>query len=102
MGIDLDAARAARREAQKAAPEFTLGGQTFHLPVEMPLVALDLIGGLQTAENAGSLLGPVLEALLGPEDWQRFLAVRPTLDDMVALAEHLWPEYGLDPTTPSS
>lgn len=78
-----------------------LGGERFVLPVEMPLAALDYISQLQHTDNAAALLAPLLRAMLGEEEWPRFIAQRPTIDDMLVLSDHMWAEYGLDPEGPS-
>jgi hypothetical protein len=41
---DLDAKRAARSEARNEPHEVILGGETFELPAELPMEALDLMG----------------------------------------------------------
>lgn len=99
--LNLDAARAARREAAGEPVSFVLGGETFDLPVEMPLEALDYVAQLPTADNAAVLLAPLLRAMIGEDEWPRFMAQKPTLDDMLALSDHLWTEYGVDPSKPS-
>lgn len=105
--FDLDAARAARREAGGKAVSFTFGGERFDLPVEMPLEALDVIASLPenldaiTPQEGAAMMVPVMKAMLGPDEWQRFVRHRPTVEDVTTLAEHLWSAYGVDPQPPS-
>lgn len=49
--VDLDAARAARREAQGQHVEVTLGGELFLLPVELPLAAMEGLSKLAELED---------------------------------------------------
>lgn len=103
--LDLDARRAARREAAQEGPQFTFAGETFTLPVEMPLAALDVVSGVDadalTPQEAVQMFVPLMRGLLGKADWQRFTALEPSIEDMVDLAEWAWTEYGLDPQKPS-
>lgn len=83
--FDLDQARAARREAQGEPPQFTFGGETFTLPIEIPLAVADAF----TKSNIDGL-----EALFGKEQWERFLAHDPTDADLGALAPWMDEIYG--------
>lgn len=89
--IDLDKARVARREAKKDGPEVTFGGKTFKLPVEIPY---DLVQKLRDAsEDQADTV--VLSALFGEKQWDAFLKLQPTLDDVSTLFESLAVEYGI-------
>lgn len=111
--IDLDAARAARRETSGTGPTATLGGEEFVFPVEVPFAAAQILGDVATAQEAGDVakvMGAVvsfLEALLGPEDYARFREHRPSLQDLMSLIEGLSKAYGFgdpgeSPASPSS
>ena len=84
--IDLDAARAARAEAGAEPVSLTFGDRSIELPVEMPAdFALQL--------SVGDFRGAV-DALLGEEaEW--FFDLRPSLDDLKALADGASEVYGL-------
>lgn len=108
--IDLDAMRAARREAAGASIVVGFGGQEFHLPVELPLDAIEPLADLAelqdqpddaTEQEQVAQLRQVrgameasLSALFGPDEWPRFRDLRPTLEDMLALWESLFLQYG--------
>lgn len=83
--FDLDAARAARREALGEAPEFTFGGQTFVLPVEMPYSAA-------LAADAGEV-NIFLSMLLGEDAYGEFVSNEPATEDVKALSEWILKEY---------
>lgn len=100
--IDLDAMRAARAEARaKAGDEkhtFVFGGETFDLPAELDL---DLGVSIMNGNVWGSLTG-----LVG-DQWDRFYAHKPHLEDAVDLVRSLAPLYGFadpgeSPASPSS
>ncbi len=101
MPFDADAARAARREAAGVAPSFTLEGRTFVLPVELPAdVVVDMrdLMAAQRSNDGEALLDAavsVMEHLLGTE-FADFLAMRPSLDDFLAIIEGVLPDYGVD------
>lgn len=85
--IDLDAARAARREAKREPIVVVLGGEEFELPNELSLDLAALI-------TAGDLMGAVV-ALVGEDHADRFNACRPSMEDVVELFTELGPAYGL-------
>jgi hypothetical protein len=84
--IDLDAARAARAEAAAEPVSLTFGGKTIELPVEMPA---DF--ALQLAD--GDFRGAVTALLDKETEW--FFDLRPSLDDLKALADGASEVYGL-------
>jgi len=91
--IDLDKARAARREGKGQGPEVKLGGKRFHLPPELPYEVLELIVGVEE-------LPAVIKAahlLMGEEAYAAFLAAEPppSVADFEALIEGALEEYGL-------
>jgi hypothetical protein len=114
--VDLNAARAARREARGESLIVTLGAETFRLPPELPLEAITPLAELADldgteADNPQALhtiaekLRAGLSALLCDEPlipagehapgcgWLRFLAQRPSLDDQLALWEGVFSYY---------
>ncbi len=97
MAVDLDAAKAARREAKGEGPTVVFGGETFTLPVEMPFEIVEELGRLQSAGEDGALAGQavlsVVRLLLG-EQYKAFMAHRPSMDDLTELANGAMREYG--------
>jgi hypothetical protein len=87
MRVDLDAARAARAEADGEAREFVLGGEVFALPAEIPW---------ETSERftAGDVMGGLV-ILLGPEQSERLRSVGPSVQDIEALAGAIGELYGI-------
>ena len=102
MAIDLDAAKAARREQQEQEPELTYGGKTWKLPVELPLDTVIAIADLEqaiergTGNDAAALFREVAASLLG-DDAAEFLALQPSIQDIGVLISGLVDEYGLTP-----
>lgn len=86
--LDLDAARAARAEANGEPRSFILSGETFELPVEL---AWDFTEVFSSGE-----VTRILEYLLGPSQFERFrnLEPKPTDPDVTALVEALPQFYG--------
>lgn len=99
--LDLDAMRAARREAQGEAPIIRFGGHDFELPVELPFAvaeALASIGEAQKSEDqaavTASLIG-AMQAIIGIADWPKFEAARPSMQDITELIQGIARLYGL-------
>jgi hypothetical protein len=99
MTINLDAAKAARREAKKEAPTVTFGGQDFVLPIELPFAAVEAIASIQEAQAANDGAGTskgilaVVRVLLG-DDYSAFMSHRPSMEDVEALFDGVMEEYG--------
>lgn len=95
MATDIDAARAARREAIGKGPEVTFGGQTYELATELSLEVMEALGPIVEAQKLGAEGGPemiratlgFLRVLLGDEVYAAFRALDPppTLQDMNVL-----------------
>lgn len=84
--LDLDAARAARAEAQGEPPVVTFGGEQFTLPAELPLrYAWALIDN----DHEGAL------KMLFNGQHERFLAKDPSRDDVLALIKGIPLLYGI-------
>lgn len=96
--VDLDAKRAARREARGEPIVLVFGGEDFELPVELPFDVLEALPALASgaqAETAGAFIA-LVRSLLGDEAFTRFVAHRPSLDDFVELADAAFTAYGAD------
>jgi hypothetical protein len=96
--IDLDAARAARAEALKdqEAPTAVFRGEQFTLPLELPFgVFLRMAEVREDPEQSLEVLRSVIDTIFG-EDAGRFLALGPSMDDMLALIEALMSSYEVD------
>lgn len=111
MSIDLDAARAARREAAGINPSVTFGGRDFVLPVELPIETTDWGRRITEAEEArdaerkGSvawrekqvaltgLVTGFLRFLLADQA-DAFFALKPSYEDAYALLLGIPAEYG--------
>lgn len=101
MGINIDEGRAARREASKKLPDpITFAGEEFALPFELPLEAVHHMRALgkASAEKNGLAIVDSLEAavraLLSPADFERFVALAPSYDDLAFIIESIPAEYG--------
>jgi hypothetical protein len=97
--IDLDKARAARREGKGQGPEVKFGGKRFHLPPELPYEVLEAIVGVETLPPAeqGAAVIRTAHLLMGEEAYAAFLAADPppSVADFEALIEGALEEYGL-------
>lgn len=84
-GLNLDALRAARAEANGEAPWLEFGGRRMTLPTEL---------GYDTAVvmAEGDLMG-ALEEMLSDEDFAHLRAGKPTVVDMTEIAEYLQRAY---------
>lgn len=85
--INLDAYRAARREAKKRGPKVRFEGKTFELPVEMPLEVLEVLDAFDPEMSGGTMAASVLKVcriLLGEEAYKQFMSGRPSLEDAMA------------------
>lgn len=102
MAIDLDAKRAARREAQGVGPEVIFGGVTYELPAELPFGVLEAFRAFAKEETAPSALADVAQALLG-EHYEAFKASKPSVADLNELIGGVMQEYGVaDPLDSSA
>lgn len=109
--IDLDAARAARAEARRAAgkagpPVVRLFGKDWPLPPEMPAETAHAFGCLAAGDY--SALGPGMEALFGKAWAELHQAAREagdslSLEDEAFLLEEAMERYGMAlPESPAS
>ena len=88
--IDLDAARAARAEAQAEAPIIKFGGTEYKLPVELPWSIVEAA----SSQNTNDIVGAV-KSLLG-EQWAAFEATGVSVADMTTLIENIASVYSTD------
>jgi hypothetical protein len=96
--IDLNKKRAARqREANRAPIRVKLGAKTFDFPVELPFdVVVTLVSLTRESSGADSIaaVSAVFKQLLGDE-YDAFMAVGPSLDDLTELMDELLVAYGM-------
>ena len=99
--VDLDAARAARQEAAGDPHQVRLGGRDFLLPAEIAFEALEgliAVADLDAdTDAAAALLGTrnLFEALFA-DQWDDFMALHPSLTDLLVLAGEIPRLYGFD------
>lgn len=95
--INLDAAKAARREAQKTPPKVIFGKRTFTLPVEIPFEAVEQLGQIDTADptTATSVITRFIAILFG-DQYETFLKLQPSTQDVEVLMESLATVYGFE------
>ena len=87
--LDLDAARAARKEAQKEAPVIKFKGKEFPLPVELPWEVAETaaVGDASSALKA-------IELLIGSQ-WKEFKKLNPSVADVMVIVEGIGDIYGV-------
>lgn len=88
--VDLDAARAARAEAEGRPVTVKMRGETFTLPVELP-------AEFAFAQQHGDLREIITALFDSVEAAERFFALRPSVEDLRALSELAAAVYGLTP-----
>jgi len=97
--VDLDKARAARREVTGEAIEVVLSEETFTFPVELPFDALPYLAAIVAPhENLIAFEAAVtglLGVLLGEERADLFMGLKPTLDDLQTMLKELLRTYGV-------
>ena len=95
--LDLDAARAARREALGETPQIRLGGVTYDLPVEIPYRVAELMVEVSTKSEAesGSVISDIIRILFGDRT-DEFMA-QASVQDVGVLFERLVALYGVGP-----
>jgi hypothetical protein len=107
MAIDLDAARAARREVDKEAPKAVFGGRDFGLPAELPF---SVVQGLVEMEQGqanddqaavGNAVTDIIRELFGT-DYDAFMDLRPSMQDLEALIGGVMLQYGFSDVGESS
>lgn len=99
MTINLDAARAARREAAGEGPEVVFRGETFRLVPEIPFKVAENISKVAQAAAEGdssSSAVAIIEVLRALFDgsWDRFEALNPSVADVQLLLEEAMKSYG--------
>lgn len=88
--FDLDAKRAARHAARGTQRTLILGGNTFTIPIELPLEVGEVVNA------AGTDMGPVLRLLLGEDQWAIATKTEPKLtnEDVMELLHMYGSELG--------
>lgn len=85
--VDLDALAAQRAEGRGEAPTVAFKGETFELPVEMPVAVVEAWVNDSDAFVFGA-------AIFGAE-WDRFRALNPSRDDIWALGARMNELWGV-------
>lgn len=98
--IDLDSARAARREAGKKGPVVKVEGKQYELPIEMPYEVLEAFRLLGNQDTAAAAMPAIAEALLG-KHYGKLRGIL-SVDDLEVLTQGLIEEYGVPSPSPSS
>lgn len=97
--IDLNAARAARREAREDdSPDVVvIGDDEYELPLEMPVALLEAFGRAQSGDASGFTDGVI--AILGSREVYEELVEKHhiTMDDLVEVMEGAMSSYGVSP-----
>lgn len=95
--INLDAAKAARRESGVEQPKVVFGKKTFALPVEIPFEAVEKLGGLDPDDPtaATSVITGFIAILFG-DQYPAFLKLQPSTQDIEVLMESLAKVYGFE------
>lgn len=99
VAIDLDANKAARREAQGEPPIVVFGGETFTLPIECPFTFIEDLDEIEQAEKsrdggrAATATKHLVESLLG-DQYEAFMRHNPTMNDLESMVTGLLPAYG--------
>lgn len=104
--INLDAARAARSEALEEAPTLLFKGVEFKLPIEIPFAIVESAATIVAAERSGeddderggaaaAAIAQMARALLG-EEYDKFLALGPSMSDMNLILESIGDLYAVN------
>lgn len=92
MTVDMNAVRAARREALGEGPKVEIGERVFQCPPDMPFEAL-VAGSEAEKGDIGATYGFVRE-LLGEDGLEAFREWKPSLEEVKELVSGLLEEYG--------
>src|SRR5438067_213198 len=96
MRIDLNAARAARREGKGDTLEVVLDAETFIFPVEFPMSLVDLTAtAIEENWPEDRYVRTQIEHLMGEDGWQPFLGLNPSRNDFNALYDEVMGAYGI-------
>lgn len=95
--INLDAARAARREKSKTEPKVVFGKKTFTLPVEIPFAAVEQLGKLDPNDptTSSEIVSRFIAILFG-DQYEDFERLQPSTEDIQFLMEALASSYGFE------
>lgn len=92
MSVDMNAVRAARREALGEGPKVIIGDQEFSCPPDMPFDAL-VAGQAAEGGNIAQTYEFVRE-LMGADGLKALKEWRPSLEEMSELVSGILAEYG--------
>jgi len=98
--IDLDAARAARREAKGDGPVIRFNEKDFNLPAEVSFGVVDAAAKLSESADPSAVL-VVVRAIMG-DAYESFMAENPSVDDLEVLIGGALDAYGLGEQPASS
>lgn len=97
--VDLDKARAARREAQGEAPVVRFGSRDFVLPMEMPFVVVEHLGQLAQADDTdNAAVAAAILAILGDlfgDQYEAFMQNKPSMQDLTGMFDGIMAVYGV-------
>jgi len=99
--VDLNKMRAARLEKLDPGPILEFGDETFQCPAEVPFAVIEAFARLETAdqqqngEKATAALSDAVRGVLG-DQFEKFMALNPSTEDLVAVIEEVFSEYGVD------
>lgn len=99
--VDLDKARAARREAAGRGPIIRVGGVEYELPAEMPFSVLEPLRGMANEETAAAAMVDMTRALLG-EHYEAIRDAGLSTEDLNVLIEGVMAKYGVQRPLASS
>lgn len=99
MTIDLDEARAARREAKGKGPVIRLGGKDYELAPEISFSVIEGLAKMEAGEATGGLVD-VAHSLFG--DHYDAIVKDLAVDDFNDLLGKVLEEYGVSAPLPSS
>lgn len=104
MTIDLDKARAARREAAGEGPEVVFGGKSYHLPVELPFEVLEAFEGMDKPETQPLALAHIALAMFGRDNIEQMKLDGLAINDLNEILGDVLAEYGVEagPLAPSA
>jgi hypothetical protein len=102
MTVDLDKARAARREVEQEGPEVKFGGRTYRLAPELPFAVLEAFRGIENKNTQPAAVAALAAALMGPDNIEQMKEDGLAVADLDALIEGVLSEYGLSNPLPST
>ena len=93
--INLDAARAARRETLGESPCVVFGGKKFDLEPELPFALVDALLDAGDDEIAKVVIVKAMAQAMFGKKYDAFMKLNPTMPDIQELVIQITPLYGL-------